>query len=266
MKIFGVFGVLSSAEEFKFDMSRLNDTSTRSSNIITLSNLMAEDYARFACKPDYNKREWNYGCWGQINEEEVQSGLGEPLDAIDRVFQSWKRCQECRNLDFGSSSLSDYFANMILDYDQKTMRFICNSEIDAYRARCQCDEALAFGIVQNFDVFNSDFELENGFDFEKICDLPSKNKWWIGINRRNKRHAGHSRHSQPRNSAGGDNGVCWRFKDGESQRKCCGDYPQRFPYDDKAGCMQCCNTWSQGARIYNVRKGECLGDVLSKGG
>ena len=41
---------------------------------------------------------------------------------------------------------------------------------------------------------------------------------------------------------------------------------KRFPYDDKAGCMQCCNTWSQGARIYNVRKGECLGDVLSKGG
>ena len=120
--------------------------------------------------------------------------------------------------------------------------------------------------------------------------MPSKNKWWIGINRRNKRHAGHSRHSQPPNSAGGDNGVCWRFKDGESQRKCCGDYAQeksrksalpfkqkndmtnfglvnkRFPYDDKAGCMQCCNTWSQGARIYNVRKGECLGDVLSKGG
>ena len=89
MKILGVFGVLSSAEEFKFDMSRLNDTSTRSSNIITVSNLMAEDYARFAGKPDYNKRVWKYGCWGQINEEKVQSGLGEPLDAIDRVFQSW---------------------------------------------------------------------------------------------------------------------------------------------------------------------------------
>ena len=55
---------------------------------------MAEDYARFAGKPDYNKRGWKYGCWGQINEEEVQSGLGEPIDAIDRVFQSWKRCQD----------------------------------------------------------------------------------------------------------------------------------------------------------------------------
>ena len=160
MKIFVFFGVFSSAQEFKFDLSRINDTRTRSSSLVTVSNLIAEDYARFSGKPEYNKRDWSYGCWGQINKDEVQSGLDEPLDEIDRAFQNWKRCQECRNLDFGSSSLDDYFANLILDFDPETMRFICNSEVDAHKARCQCDEALAFEIVQNLDDFNSDFELE----------------------------------------------------------------------------------------------------------
>jgi len=260
MKIFGLFGTLSAAKEFKFDLSRLNDTSTRRavdiSNIMLVSSMIANSYAYLADKPELvtifetkinknDKNVWEYGCWGQVNQDEIQSGLGEPLDSFDSAFQNWKRCQECRSLDFGSSSMDDYFANMkegnLKWSDSAIRRLVCVSEADIYRRRCECDEALAFALVQKSGDFNSEYELQNGFNFEASCKPHPKN---------------------PNNGGGGGGGGSCN-NGGESQRHCCGEFPQRFPYDDKAGCMQCCNA---ATAIYNVNRHSCCGEVLGSVG
>ena len=123
MKIFGFFGVLAIAQEHKLNLRMLNDTRPRSINIISMTNIMGHDYAYMADKPELADifREnslWKYGCWGQTNDDKIQSGLGEPLDAIDQLFQDWKKCTECTNLDFGSSSLSDYFDQLIVNVEK----------------------------------------------------------------------------------------------------------------------------------------------------
>jgi len=242
MKIFGFFGLLSSAQEVKFDVSRRN---TRLDNSINLTNLMAAVYAEYASEWEYvmsnffNEKEWKYGCWGQINGNEIQAGIGEPLDAIDYHFRKWKRCRECINLDFSSSSTDDIWAgfwNSWIDFDYESKRFVCQDTNDAHRARCKCDDALAYGIVENLGSFHSYYEVLNGFDFEMYCRPHPKNP---NI----------------------DNGTCGN--DGDNQRKCCGEYPQRFPYDDKAGCIQCCDAASA---TYNVHRHSCCGAVLGSVG
>jgi len=244
MKIFGFFGLLSSAQEVNFDLSRLNN---RRTNSIILTNRLAAIYAintgissygEYVMSNFFGDKEWKYGCWGQINGEEIPSGLGEPLDPIDQLFHDWKKCSECINLDFSSSSMDDFWANFwsSIDFDSASKRFVCKSTTEAHRARCKCDEALAYGIVQNLDFFNANYEVQNGFDFETSCRPHPKN---VNI----------------------DKGTC--SNDGDNQRKCCGEYPQRFPYDDKAGCIQCCNAASA---IYNVHRHSCCGAVLGSVG
>ena len=119
MKIFGFFGVFSSAQELEFDPSGLNHTSTKSS--VNLSNsgqdlftaaFFAEKYASFFKKTHlyettiYVSNSWEYGCWGQTKDDELSTGYGEPVDEIDHLFRDWKRCRECIDLDFGREAFS----------------------------------------------------------------------------------------------------------------------------------------------------------------
>ena len=124
MKIFGFFGVFSSAQELEFDLSRFNITSTRSNVLKAFWDVGSDVHtaAVFADEYDYMysttyystifvNGSWEYGCWGQIKDDEISPGYGEPVDEIDHLFRDWKRCRECLDLDFGREIffVSDYW-------------------------------------------------------------------------------------------------------------------------------------------------------------
>jgi hypothetical protein len=109
-------------EDFRIFRSKLKETSARSFHRLWSPFVFAADYDSRAKNTDlwiviapfiYKERQWNYGCWGQINDDEVQSGLGEPLDEIGNAFKVGKRCEECRNADFGISIADDTMEFMV---------------------------------------------------------------------------------------------------------------------------------------------------------
>ena len=44
--------------------------------------------------------------------------------------------------------------------DPSTGRIECSGNVNCPKARCECDEALAFGIIDNWDAYNLENELQ----------------------------------------------------------------------------------------------------------
>jgi len=231
MKLFGFLAVFSSAKEVEFDFNfetSRTGTNNVNQNVMFYAQMAGIDFIQFSNK------EWQYGCHGQISGAEARPGHGEALDVIDQLFQDWRRCKECMDIDFEDTCDIDNVAYEV-GMDPATGRIECSANVNCPKARCECDEALAWGIIENWGDYNLENELQNGFDFDTACQPHPKNP----------------------NNGGGAGGSCDNV--GDNVRRCCGEYPQRFPYDDKAGCMQCCDAAS---KIYNVNRHGCCGGIL----
>ncbi|CAG5111369.1 Oidioi.mRNA.OKI2018_I69.chr2.g5685.t1.cds [Oikopleura dioica] len=237
MKLFGFFAVSSAFANQElyemFDNSQIAESARTGTNNV---NQFTMFYAQMANMPnflDFAAQEWNYGCWGQIDGVEARPGHGEAIDVIDQLFQDWVKCKECMSMDFTDSCDIDNVAYEV-GMDPATGRIECSGNSGCPKARCDCDETLAFGIIENWDSYNPENEPQNGFDFDASCQPHPKTP-----------------------TSGGAGGSCTNV--GDNTRRCCGEYPKRFPYDDKAGCFLCCDS---AGKIFNINRHGCCGDVL----
>lgn len=99
MKLFGFLAVFSSAKDVEFDFVLDQNARAGMNNV----NQFTMFYAQMDGMPnflDFNAKQWQYGCWGQIDGAEARPGHGEALDVIDQLFQDWQKCKECMAIDF----------------------------------------------------------------------------------------------------------------------------------------------------------------------
>merc|ERR1712025_1028949 len=99
---------------------------------------------------------------------------------------------------------------------------------------CLCDEKLSFSILEKIDQFNDAYFLKNAdFNHEAECvKAPSVNS--------------------------GGNGACDAQETSDAgSMQCCGEYPERFPFNDKAGCISCCD-----GKTYNTHKKSCCDNSI----
>ena len=67
---------------------------------------------------------FDYGCWCRLNEE-IISGHGTPVDAIDEACKAWHQCRKCTSIDFKSCDPSDVTYDVGLDH--MTLRITCEN-------------------------------------------------------------------------------------------------------------------------------------------
>ena len=175
-----------------------------------------------------------YGCWGQLGNADLP-GYGAPMDIIDAAYREWHFCRTCAGIDDSGCSADN--TPYELDLDPESQRVTCGSAQNSLCARhiCSCDEHLAHLLAKNWKSIDSTLYLSQGFDHTVKC-VKSE-------------------------SSGGSSKSCLASS-GTAEPECCGEYPNRFPYNSRGGCFECCNT-----KTYNVYERECCanGDVRKLG-
>ena len=198
-----------------------------------------------------------YGCWCLPRGGALfDTGKGEPVDNIDDQCYKMSKCEACLQLDFG----------LTCDPTSKGYRFegfngpgvnagfkCLDPEGTCARAICECDVNLANNV---FEYLETDYvrKYSNKEDpvrhsFEENCQLPSKSQRMLS-------DSSDSSGSQKQETTTMSNrsilGFVKNKRDG-----CCGNYPNRVPFDSRMGKRQCCGT-----KTYMVEKLECCNDEL----
>jgi len=177
----------------------------------------------------------SYGCWCQIRNQAAGGtvpGHGQPVDELDRLCHQWQQCRSCTTMDSTEcdADTSNYH-HYIIGTDIQGGQAVCNTYMSEYSVcvqnTCRCDEELALALAYAVNDRSIDFDTNNGFDHVKQCSS---------------------------NGTGGNNSNNGNSNNGlsESTIQCCGEYPNRFPYNTKGGTTQCC-----GSRTYNRNQHEC---------
>ena len=142
-------------------------------------------------------------------------------------------CRKCAELD-GEGSCAIDNTPYEIGFDPVIGRITCQyNTTPCARHLCTCDEQLAFDLAANWSALNSAIMLINGFDHAATC-LP-------------KPPSGGSCAAHPATE--------------EITTQCCGSYPNRFPFNNKGGCMSCC-----AGVTFNIYNHDCCGDTIASFG
>lgn len=162
-----------------------------------------------------------YGCYCFTNAQyDLDAGHGNAVDEIDKACKSFHHCYSCLKYDFvrdqgqencDGTSRSYRFRGFI-DPVTKVKHIEClNEPGSCKRSICECDKKLAMDLRELEFTWNIYHHQKwGGFD-KSECKIQT-------------RKAG--------------------YEEGEVLRKCCGNYPTRYPFIAKAGDGQetaCCN-------------------------
>lgn len=182
----------------------------------------------------------NYGCWCYMDETHGK-GRGPPVDEFDALCKELHHNYECLLMETaagtnGSCAVDPWEVEYTTP--MAVLLGIVNLDFDAVLAGCEsefaddeckmnvCKTEIGFGvrqtILQNTAANRQDmYEHENGFMPLEGDNCPIKD-----------------------NSDTGDN-----------EKKCCGPYPNRFPYKTNGGDRGCCST-----KTFDVNTLECCND------
>jgi hypothetical protein len=165
-----------------------------------------------------------YGCWCYFDEDHGR-GKGNPIDAIDEMCKVLADGYECAMRDAEDEGTTcipwevDY-TSAVGGTGLTIAEECAQSNVDSNCAARACTVEGSF-IANLLDAFisgnsiNDDHKHSNGFDIAVGC---------------------------PVKKSGG----------GPSNKQCCGNYPDRFPYKTAGGDRQCC-----GSRTYNSLTLKC---------
>lgn len=209
-------------------------TGARSDGNALLIQQMLEFYLTVVHEVPANKVEMmlSYGCYCQLLTTR-RIGLGEPVDEFDAICQKYQQCTQCvkfdqtgKDIDNGDGPTECNWGNgrYEISFVQGSERVDCTSNKgDCAVDLCTCDEELAFELAANQDKFNAKMSSKRGFEFADECI------------------------AQPPKGNGG--GVRGEFQ-------CCGTYPNRVPYHDKAGVRECC----ENTHVFSPKDKQCCGN------
>jgi len=164
----------------------------------------------------------NYGCYCWIlGPMRGVIGGGQTKDEIDGLCGELYKCYKCLNIDFGSkSSMFEYSVDLV-ENDDGSRELVCHEGENQDACKCdvmfaekmakvnaQCEFDQATGVENSPFCVNEDFRTENGGGSFDPFD----------------------------NSADGCLKV--NMDDHNAKDACCGDYPDRLPYDSVK--RECC--------------------------
>jgi len=166
-----------------------------------------------------------YGCWCMPSGgADINRVWGQPVDEIDATCRDMQLCYKCAKLDYGNQC-KDTVGYSYKGYEVNGERRIrCMDEQNTCRrAICECDRRLAMDLAKLEDTASMDFHSKYGtFNFQEQC-VPQ---------------------------CTGSSCPKWD--------QCCGDYPERFPYNSQDGAKQCCGQKTYYKSVLSC----CQGDRL----
>jgi hypothetical protein len=201
-------------------MAFMNGANVRNEN--SLNNAIA------ALKDEYT----NYGCYCWIDG--VESGViggGRVKDVSDHHCKELYRCYKCANIDYSKNYTDvNYRVDLNIDSDTGARTIDCsvNSKSDAENV-CECDKRFA----------------------EKIADTRDKCQDNAG---RDDMYGEYCMDEKYRTGTGGGSfdprAQCDKQFHGHDKSKCCGIYPNRYPYDPEF--KECCQHGMDDLAIFSL--------------
>lgn len=176
-------------------------------------HLAASQDSPYEKLPNYDQL-LEYGCYCNLLDQKITQGQGDPVDEIDEACRAWRRCSYCTRIDDVDCEPLITPYQLFFDYDANM--YNCNKNVQNQCARnaCTCDGELALRLAELAPVFNEKFSRAGGFD-KSQCQ--------------------------------------WKLRTGPNPPdECCGNYPNRFPYNTNFGDQQCCKD-----EVYRPNDGQC---------
>lgn len=173
-----------------------------------------------------------YGCWCLPRGGALfDTGRGDPVDMIDQQCYQMSRCESCLQMDFGIScdpTDKGYTFEGIGGAGSSQTRLSClDAEGTCARAICECDINLAKNIHEylesNYTRKYSSKEDPERHTFEENCK------------------------------------PMLRDLTKQVPDSCCGEYPNRFPFDSLQGSKSCCAGKTFLLDYFNCCDGELKG-------
>lgn len=178
----------------------------------------------------------NYGCYCWIKGlEEGVIGGGHTKDMVDHHCKELYRCYKCVTVDYAMNYTDvAYTVDFKRQNNKRTLDCSINSKQDAENI-CECDKRFAVNIAQA----------------EADCDAGTNADSEFGE---------HCMDEQYRTTNGGGsfvpNDMCDKQFHGHDKDKCCGIYPNRYPYDEDFD--DCCRSTDGSSEIFSIQsKGIC---------
>ena len=179
---------------------------------------------------------WGYGCFCNFGEN-WKSSHGKPVNEIDKVCQNLYNCYKCAIIDSEEENSKDtcdpntqkYKVPIIKNVHQQGTYAACsamNNRNNCKIRTCCCDLNFAKEILEYFftgETIDPDIKHSNGFSMIDNCP------------------------------------VCQGKFCQAGSKKCCGEYPKRFPYNTQDGRRACC--WK---KTYNTNRLQCCEDSFVK--
>lgn len=176
----------------------------------------------------------NYGCWCNF-EENWRKGRAEPLDIFDAECRTLMKNYDCIYHDAFEETGID---NTCIPYEIR------------YNEPLQLSDATTDQEIKNV------CETENVGNDCKIRTCISESTFVRNLQRLNENHNQTPEYSHTHNSFDFD-AQCPQPVFNLGEKKCCGKYPQRFPYKDDSGDLECC-----GNRTYNTLLHTCCSEQV----
>jgi len=188
---------------------------------------------------ELKQRYTNYGCYCWIDGADAGViGGGKTKDMTDHHCKELYRCYKCVNIDY-AKNYTDVSYNVDFNLDRAGNRQLdcsVNSKQDASNI-CECDKRFAENIAATVDSCNAGQADDDRFGAYCMDE---------GLRT---------------TTGGGDfepRKQCEKAFPDHSKTQCCGQYPNRVPYDDDFA--ECCRLESRVEDIFRFRKlpvGQC---------
>jgi len=170
---------------------------------------------------DEDEREWGrycpYGCHCAVKgPHDLLAGTGQPLDEVDSACKRHKECIACALKDFDQATCpwwKPYKMAAMIDDETNEKHLVCQDKPGyCKRALCECDAQFARDLYEQRMNYNRDNHHRYGdIDVEEQCKAVNRGSFGAG-------------------QAG--KGVT-------AEHQCCGNNPQRFPYNPAKN--ECCD-------------------------
>jgi len=171
-----------------------------------------------------------YGCWCHFGE---LAGRGQPVDDWDKQCKALQDGYECIHMDDDNCNVFTTDYNSSIGIGDST-------EMSIDRLKYECEKA------NGVDTCASRICLVEGSFIQSLISMAFKEGKRPNFMKYSHRSPMFDPHVSCAVSSNGS---------GASEKKCCGEHPNRFPYKTYGGDRQCCS-----GRTYNAFRHECCDD------
>ena len=201
---------------------------------------------------------WNYGCWCYFGDN-MKFGRGKPVNEMDATCRALNYCYTCVRLDEKENSNTclpgkvQYNRPVSLDEEAQQQAISCEkaNEGDSCKINtCRCETQFISKLISFFfdpeHIFEPEYKHDKKvFDPNSCGPLPPHLRGLDGDDNDDQDHPNDY-------GNGGYRGINNILKNPQGERQCCGEYPDRKPYN--TAIQGCCKGTDEKAinRIFRI--------------